>query len=188
MPESPSTGKSKKATAKTALRIETIELFEDIMIQLIHSLKILAANLCKMRAGFPREYIGKLLFMEDGQEYKVFRHLKVKPGDETKNSVAIFKVKFKFKKFSPKVNRYLSIFPTPFLLAQREFMEKIWAINEDNNYFQGIYQWKSKAAADKYPSSFIFKIMTKRAASGTVNYEIIPNTDLSEYIKRLRVE
>ncbi len=65
--------------------------------------------------------------------------------------------------------------------------EKDWTINEATNDFQGIYQWSSHEAAVKYPDSFIFKLMAKRAAPGTVTYEIVPDTDLSEYLAAIRV-
>jgi hypothetical protein len=62
------------------------------------------------------------------------------------------------------------------------FREKIWTINDKTNEFQGIYQWSSKEAAERYPERLIFKLMTKRAAPGSVSYEIIPNTDIAVFI------
>ncbi len=37
--------------------------------------------------------------------------------------------------------------------------------------------------AEKHPESFVFKLMTKRAAEGTVTDEVLPDTDLLKYIK-----
>ena len=65
------------------------------------------------------------------------------------------------------------------------FREKGWTINEDTNEFQGIYQWSSREAAEQYPETFIFKLMTKRAAPGTVSYVIMPKTNLPKYIADL---
>ena len=95
---------------------------------------------------------------------------------------AVFKVRFKFKNLSTQANKRLSIIPVPFLMGMKGFQEKIWTINKSTNDFQGIYQWSSKEAAMRYPDTFIFKLMTKRAAPGTISYEIMPNTDLAEYI------
>jgi hypothetical protein len=67
-------------------------------------------------------------------------------------------------------------------LGMTGFREKNWTINENTNDFQGIYQWTSREMAEHYPDTFIFKLMTKRAAPGTISYEIMPNTDLVEYI------
>lgn len=82
-------------------------------------------------------------------------------------------------------NKRLSMIPAPFLMGMKGFREKYWTFNEDTDYFQGIYQWESKEIAENYPGSFIFKLMTKRAASGTLSYEIIPDMVLSKYIREL---
>ena len=64
----------------------------------------------------------------------------------------------------------------------RRFREKIWTFNEDIDFFQGIYQLESKDIAEKYPKSFVFKLMTKHAAPGTISYKIIENVELEDYI------
>jgi hypothetical protein len=145
------------------------------------------ANLLKGQVHFPEEYIGEALTMEDGQRFTVFRRLKVDGNDDGRGTPAIFKVRFRFKNLSTGANKRLSIIPAPFLAGMEGFQEKDWTINEATNDFQGIYQWSSLEAAARYPDSFIFKLMTKRAAPGTVTYEIVPDTDLSEYLEASRV-
>ena len=125
--------------------------------------------------------------MEDGKKFQVIRHLKVDPKKVPEKSVAVFKVRFKFSGLSLRVNKRLSMIPTPFLMAKPGFRQKIWTVSEDG-YFQGIYQWASKEFAEKYPQSFIFKLMIKRSAEGTLSFEVIPNTLLSEFIESLLVE
>ena len=144
-------------------------------------------NLVKGQVHFPEEYIGEVLTMEDGQRFTVFRRLRVTGNDDGRGTPAIFKVRFRFKNLSTGANKRLSIIPAPFLAGMEGFQEKDWTINEATNDFQGIYQWSSHEAAEKYPNSFIFKLMTKRAAPGTVTYEIMPDTDLSEYLAAIRV-
>ena len=143
-------------------------------------------NLLRGYVHFPKEYVGDVLKMEDGQMFTVFRRLKVDGKVHSRGDLAVFKVKFKFKNLSAGANKRLSIIPAPFLMGMKGFREKYWTINENTNYFQGIYQWASHEMAEHYPDTFIFKLMTKRAASGTVSYEIIPNTDLSEYLSARR--
>ena len=70
-------------------------------------------------------------------------------------------------------------------MGMEGFIEKDWTINEETNEFQGIYQWSSKETAQRYPETFIFKLMTKRAAPGTVSYEVISETVLTEYLTRI---
>jgi len=139
-------------------------------------------NLLRGHVHFPKEYVGDVLMMEDGQLFTVFRRLKVDGKGDSSGDLAVFKVKFKFKNLSIGANKRLSIIPAPFLMGMKGFREKYWTINENTNDFQGIYQWASKEMAESYPDTFIFKLMTKRAAPGTVSYEIIPNSNLSEYL------
>lgn len=143
-------------------------------------------NVLRGRVHLPKKYIGEVLTMEDGQKYKVFRILKVDSKDDDTDGWAVFKVRFKFKNLSVDANKKLSIIPAPFLMGMEGFREKNWTINEKKNYFQGIYQFSSVETAERYPDTFIFKAMVKRAESETVSYEIIPNTELSKYLSNIR--
>ena len=122
--------------------------------------------------------------MEDGQKFIAFRHLIVEPKKPSNKNLVVFRVRFKFSNLSPKINKRLSSFPTPFLIAQTGFRQKIWTIN-DEGYFQGLYQWESKKQAEKYLDTFIFKMMTKRSTAGTLSYEVIPDILLSDYVNTL---
>lgn len=139
-------------------------------------------NILSGSVRFPEEYVGDVLTMEDGQKFMVFRRLKVDGREDNHDNQAVFIVRFKFKNLSTGANKRLSIIPAPFLMGMKGFREKDWTINENTNVFQGIYQWSTKEAAERYPDNFIFKLMTRRAAPGTVSYEILPNTDLSQYL------
>jgi hypothetical protein len=152
--------------------------------KIFNSLITIIDNLIAGRVHFPKEYMGKIFSMEDGEQFTVFRHLIIDNKNISDTSLAVFKVRFQFAKLPLQINKRLSLFPTPFLIGQQGFRQKIWTINE-KGFFQGIYQWQSKEFAEKYPESFIFKMMTKRSASGTLSYEIIPNTFLYEYVESL---
>ncbi len=147
------------------------------------SLKVLLSRLFRKRIHFSKDYVGKILSMEDGKKFQVIRDLIVDPDIPQNNSVSVFKVRFKFSGLPLAVNKLLSMFPTPFLIANPGFLEKIWTVSEDG-YFQGIYQWNSVEYAETYPQSFIFRMMTKRSAEGTLDYKIFSNTSLSHYIKK----
>ena len=107
------------------------------------------------RVHFPKEYVGKILLMKDGKKFQVIRDLKVDPKIKLEKSAAVFKVRFKFSGLPLAVNKSLSMFPAPFLIAKPGFHEKIWMFNEEG-YFQGIYQFASIEDATAYPCSFIF--------------------------------
>jgi hypothetical protein len=141
--------------------------------------KTFLGNILFGNVQYSGENNGKILIMEDGKQYKIFRRLGVNVKNNTTDSLAVFKVRFKFSGLKPGTNKRLSIIPAPFLLGMKGFLEKCWMYDEESGYFQGVYQWESREAAESYPNSFIFKLMTKRSAKGTLSYEIIPNTRLS---------
>ena len=154
-----------------------------LLILLILFAKTLIVNVFSGRVHFPEERIGRNLTMEDGKKFVVFRRLQISGTTGTTDDHAVFKVRFQFKSFGPSINKHLSMIPTPFLIGMKGFREKYWTIDETSGSFQGIYQWESKALAEKYPSSFIFKLMTSRSADGTLSYEILPGRDLTKYIE-----
>jgi hypothetical protein len=150
----------------------------------LKTLKVLFARIFSGRVHFSKAYAGKTLLMEDGKKFQVIRDLKVNPKQSPEKPVAVFKVRFKFSGLPLAVNKRLSMIPAPFLMAKSGFREKIWTVSEDG-YFQGIYQWATEKFTEAYPQSFIFKVMTKRSAEGTLFYEVIPDTLLSSYVKKL---
>ena len=137
------------------------------------------------RVSFPKNNVNLTLTMEDGQKFTVLRTLHIENKNNSANSNAVFIVRFKFKGFEFETNKRLSIIPAPFPINMDGFIEKDWTFNNATGEFQGIYQWRSETLANNYPDSFVFRIMTKRAAPGTVNYKILPNTNLAEYLKKL---
>ena len=142
-------------------------------------------NILGGRVHFPEKYVGQHLTMEDGKKFSVFRRLMISDKNHVDSDPAVFKVRFQFKSLKPSINKHLSMIPAPFLIGMKGFLEKYWTFDEDSGFFQGIYQWESKEFAERYPNSFIFKLMTKRSVPGTLLFEIMPYTDLSEYIEKL---
>jgi hypothetical protein len=171
---------------KKKLKVALLSVSAILLISCIIIARTTIGNLLRGYVHFPEEYVGDVLTMEDGQEFTVFRRLKVDAKGDRHENLAVFKVRFRFKNLSTGANKRLSVIPAPFLMGMKGFREKDWTINESTNDFQGIYQWSSKEMAVRYPETFIFKLMTKRAIPGTVSYEIMPNTDLSEYLSATR--
>jgi hypothetical protein len=146
-----------------------------------------ASNVLSGRIHFPEENIGSLLTLDDGQTFTVFRRLKVEEKTRSNNAQAVFFVRFKFNRFDIKINKVLSMIPAFFLIGMDGFREKYWAVDENTNSFFGIYQWATEDLAENYPESFIFGMLTKRSASNTLSYRILPNTSLSQFIQKLSV-
>lgn len=89
---------------------------------------------------------------------------------------------------SPECNIKFSLIPLLFILGLPGFREKYWMINKLNGDFQGIYEWESEEAARNYADSFAMNFMTKRSVSGSINYEIIPEIGVGEYLRNLSLK
>ncbi len=136
---------------------------------------------------FDDEQLGKVLESKDGKRYIIFRDLRKKDFCGLNEGSSVFIVTFRFANFSLKVNKALSMIPSLFLMGKKGFHRKIWACTEDG-HFMGIYRWKTAEDAYAYPNSFIFMLMTKRAAKGSIRYHIIENTKFEDYIKELTIK
>jgi hypothetical protein len=62
------------------------------------------------------------------------------------------------------------------------FMQKIYALNPKNGYWQGMYQWKSITHLEAYKKSFVFRMMNKRALIGSVQLDKVKNYQLDKLL------
>lgn len=152
----------------------------------IYSLIKTPLNLTLGKISFPKNDIDTICKMEDGELFKVFRHVIIKSKDRNKSN-AVFIVRFKTKNLSAKANKRFSLFPIPLFIGLPGFLEKYWTVNEDTGFSQGIYQWKSKELAEKYSKSFAYKFMKRRSVINSVSFQIIENTNITEYVSRLKL-
>jgi hypothetical protein len=63
------------------------------------------------------------------------------------------------------------------------FRDKVWLVNEDTGYWQGLYQWESTEAAEAYGGSFVFGIMRRRARPESVASQVMPGTALKNFLE-----
>ena len=136
------------------------------------------------RIHFPSDFKDKTVRMEDGLEFKIFRHMHIKSGSQTKTG-SILIVRFKFKKFSHKANIRLSRIPILLIAGFPGFRDKLWMIDWKTDYWQGIYYWETVDAIEKYKKSFVLGIMNKRADDHSISYEIIKNRNINDYLQSI---
>ncbi len=129
------------------------------------------------RVHFVKDLIGGIEHGED-EDFEVFRKVVVDPAeDQPETPEAVFRVRFRFARFSAKANRILSLIPIPFIVAQPGFRSKIWMLGRKTGAFQGIYEWNSVEDAEKYWTSFPMNLMKRRALPETLTYEITENNN-----------
>lgn len=123
------------------------------------------------RVHFPKKRLGEVIHGDEN--FIIFRQAILDPNvAQPERPGAIIAVRFRFRRFSLKTNRILSIIPIPFILAQPGFRSKIWMFGKGTGEFQGLYEWDTVEDAEVYRFSFPMKLMKKRAVPGSLTYEI----------------
>ena len=133
---------------------------------------------------FPSNYKNKIVRMEDGIEFKIFRHMSIK-SDNRSETGSILIVRFKFKKFSHKANIRLSRIPILLIAGFPGFRDKLWMIDWKTDYWQGIYYWESVEAIEKYKKSFVLGMMNKRAIDDSISYDIVKDRNINDYLQSI---
>jgi hypothetical protein len=119
---------------------------------------------------FVRDDIGRTLTMEDGKQFSVFRHARLKaPGQPT----AVFIVRFTPAHMSARQNIRFSLLPMVPLLGMHGFREKYWCVNRQTGECQGVYAWQTAADARAYADSVALRFMTDRALPGSVSHQVL---------------
>jgi len=121
-----------------------------------------------------KDHVGEVI-INDEQEYAVFRQVVVDRNQgRGREPGAMLIIRFNFASGSPKQNKLLSLIPIPLIAGSPGFRSKTWMLNKANGGFQGIYEWETVQDAENYKKSLAIKLMTKRAAPGSIVFQIIP--------------
>ena len=148
------------------------------------SVAVAIGRLLSGRIRFSADRVGQLLTMEDGEEHRVFREVRVASSAAVPDSsMTLLKVRFRFARFSPTVNRRLSLVPVPIILGMPGFRQKTWTFCEASGFSQGIYQFESPETADGYRLSFVMRILEKRSAPGSMTHEVFEGVLIEDYLK-----
>ena len=139
------------------------------------------------RLKYSNEYVGTTLKMENGEAYHIFRHIRSVPQSHDEQG-SVFIVNFKFARLSQKANRFVSQVPMLLITGFPGFRVKMYAVNQENGYWAGIYQWESKHALDAYKQSLVLRMMNSRAIDGTVTYHELDHYCLTDYIEEHKID
>ena len=133
-----------------------------------------------------KQYLKDTVKMDDGQEFTIFRHITKYPHRNDEQAVT-FVVRFKFARLSHNANRFASIIPMLLITGYPGFQTKMYAVNTENGYWQGMYQWKTQKHHEDYLKSFVYKMMNKRAIQETISSWEYSNQFLINYIDKHRI-
>ena len=127
-------------------------------------------------------FLNKTVIMNDNSKYRIFRYITINNGQINAKST-VFIVSFKFARLSHKANKKASIIPMLLIAGFPGFVKKIYAVNPENGYWQGMYQWESLHHLEEYKKSFVFRMMNKRAIPESVNSFEMENKELIQFIE-----
>jgi hypothetical protein len=133
-----------------------------------------------------KQYLSNTVKMKDGQEFIIFRHITDYPVKDIEQAVT-FIVRFKFARLSHSANKIASIIPMLLITGFPGFQTKMYAVNKENGHWQGMYQWKSLENLEEYKTSFVFKMMNKRAKKETISSWEYRNQLLHNYIENNKI-
>lgn len=128
--------------------------------------------LLSRRVEFVPRSKGRMLEMEDGKAFEVFRHVKIRTPRGAGSPGAAFVVRF-MPHMSTEKNVRFSLLPMLILIGFKGFREKYWAVDRRTGLCQGLYQWQSLEDAENYARSIAMRFMTGRSVPGTVHFEIV---------------
>ena len=139
------------------------------------------------RLKLQRNNIGLNVSTGNTDKYNIFRHISISPIHHEKDN-CVFIVSFKFSRLAFKANKTASIIPMLLIAGYPGFMQKIYAINPKNGYWQGLYQWKSIKHLEAYKKSFVFRMMNERALKGSIQDDVIKNYQLDKIIDTSKLQ
>ena len=131
------------------------------------------------RVTFVKEDKNKQIVMEDGNTFRVFRHVKIREPQLTAPAAA-FVVRFCPRNMTVAQNIRFSVFPMLILLGFRGFREKYWCVNDETGLCQGVYAWQTVEDAENYSKSIAMRFMSNRSDPESVNFKII-NQEREKY-------
>ncbi len=128
-----------------------------------------------------KQYVGRTIKMQDGQEFTIFRYIAINPDRKSASTTSFF-VSFKFARLSHNTNRIVSILPMLLITGFPGFEVKMYGVNKKNGYWQGIYQWQTTQALEEYKKSFVFRMMNKRAVKNTLSSMEMEDQNLADFV------
>ena len=134
-----------------------------------------------------RKYLDTEIKTDEGKVFRIFRYISLKTS-ETNSRGSVFLVSFKFASLSFRVNKLTSIIPMLIIAGTPGFTTKIYAVCPDDGYWLGMYQWDSIENLNKYKTSFVFRMMKRRAIADSLSTVEIADKSLIEFLDEHKIK
>lgn len=129
-----------------------------------------------LRVKFLGEDVNRTITMEDGQAFRIFRHVSIRTA-RGKPPEGVFIVRFKPNGMTIRQNIRFSLLPMMIIIGFHGFREKYWCVNDQNGLCQGVYLWQTVEDAENYSKSIAMRFMTSRSEPNSVRARVLDQRD-----------
>jgi hypothetical protein len=133
------------------------------------------------RVHYQKGDVGRTITMEDGQTFRIFRHVKIQAANLNKPEGA-FVVRFKPKNMTVDQNIRFSHLPMMIFMGFHGFREKYWCVNDETGLCQGVYAWQTYKDAENYSKSIAMRFMTNRSDPESVSARVVDQKDKAYWL------
>jgi len=123
-------------------------------------------RLCSGRLRISRRDLGGDLITDEGP-FRPFRQI-VDTGAVPTEDSCVFSVRFRFARLTEMQNRRASIMPMLIIAGTPGFCGKTYASHPGSGRWMGLYEWASPAHLEAYRRSWVYRMMNRRAAAGSL--------------------
>ena len=124
------------------------------------------------RIRFLKKDVNRMITMEDGQVFRIFRHVRIRAANMNKPEGA-FVVRFRPKDMTVQQNIRFSLLTMLIFMGFHGFREKFWCVNDQSGLCQGVYAWQTVEDAENYSKSIAMRVMTSRSDPELVSARVV---------------
>lgn len=136
------------------------------------------------RVNYVKKDKGKIVTMEDGKAYTVFRRIIIRRFiNKNKKPEGLFIVRFKPVGMTIEENIKFSRKAMMIFQGFQGFRSKYWTVDYHTGECQGIYEWDTYEDVVRYSKSIAMKVMTNRSEKGSIFYKVLRNTQENRTFK-----
>lgn len=128
------------------------------------------------RVKYINKDVGRIITMQDGQTFRIFRHVKISTPDAGAPR-GVFIVRFRPLNMTVQQNIRFSLLPMMIFMGFHGFREKFWCVDDASGLCQGVYAWRTGQDAQNYANSIAMRFMTRRSEPGSVTARVFSQAE-----------
>ncbi len=139
------------------------------------------------RVQFPRDRLGDVLEMPDGDAFVVYRETTLEGSDESSGNGAIlvFEVEVTNRTKGAALREVLfdpfANVATPFFVGMPGFRRKLWLAGERPGEFLELYEWESAENAELF-AAVLGSLLEPFAFAGRASFDVVADGSVDDYL------